>query len=268
MPIHNLSVLIHNSTRWIHYFSVLTHNTEKIEGYVFAAKYLLISFHRHYIMKKLVLIALLAVSTPKGYTQTVEDIFNPNDIKVSWLGIDFSHVKLIGDFSQFFGAGLKSTNQIKDEYFVGWNTIIMNEPKKYDIKSMLRKGDIFYDVDMIMGLNAKAPLETIESYNTPKYTKENIKGFVDAYNLESKEGLGVLFIAECLNKNAAEGIFHFLIINMKTKEILVEKRMSSVPSGFGLRNYWAASIYKIIKDIKDNQYPTWKKIYKTQSLIF
>lgn len=220
-------------------------------------------------MKNITLyIAFLFILSARVNAQTVEDIFKPNDIKVSWLGIDFSHVKLIGDFSQIFGAGLKNTNQIKDEYFVSWNTIIMNEPKKYDIKSMLRKGDVFYDVDMIMGLNAKTSLETIESYNTPKYSKEDIKGFVDAYNLESKEGLGVLLISESLNKNSAEGIFHFLIINMKNKEILIEKRMSSVPSGFGLRNYWAASIYKVIKDVKDNQYPTWKKIYKTQSLIF
>ncbi len=219
-------------------------------------------------MKKLLFYTALLFLSVHLQAQTVDDIFKPSDIKVSWLGIDFSHVKLIGDFSQFFGTGMKNTNQIKDEYFVGWNTVVMNEPKRYDIKSMLRKSDVFYDPDMIMGLNAKTPLESIESYNVPKYTKEDIKGFVDSYDLTGKDGLGVFMIAEALNKNANEAYYHFLIINMKTKEILVEKRMMSVPSGFGLRNYWAASIYKVIKDIKNNQYPTWKKIYKTQSLIF
>lgn len=220
-------------------------------------------------MKKITFyIAFVFVLSVQLNAQTVEDIFKPNDIKVSWLGIDFSHVKLIGDFSQFFGTGMKNTNQIKDEYFIGWNTVVMNEPKRYDVKSMLRKGDIFYDPDMIMGINAKTPLETLESYNIPKYSQADIKGFVDSYDLAGKEGLGVLMIAEALNKNANEAYYHFIIINMKTKEILVEKRMMSVPSGFGLRNYWAASIYKVMKDIKNNQYPMWRKIYKTQSLIF
>lgn len=219
-------------------------------------------------MKKLLFIALLAISAPKGYTQTIEDVFKESNVKVSWLGIDFSHVKLIGDFSQFFGTGTKTTNQIKDEYFVGWNTIIMNEPKKYDIKGMMRKGDIYYDVDMVMGLNSKTKLEDIESYNVPNYNKENIKSFVDAYDLSGKEGLGMMFIAESLNKNAGQAYFHFVVLNMKTKEILIEKRFMQDPSGFGLRNYWASTIYKVIKDIRTKQYPLWKKIYKTQSLVF
>jgi hypothetical protein len=191
-------------------------------------------------------------------TQTVEDLFQPGDIRISWLGIDFSHVKLIGNFAEFFEAGEKSSWQIRDNYFPKWNRIILDEPEKYDIRGMLRIADIYYDIDMIADINAKTPLEDIESYNTPKYTDKDIESFVGQYDLEGKEGIGVLFIAECLNKNAVEAFFHFVAINMKTKQVLFHERLRGVPNGFGFRNYWANTLFSIIQDIKFYYYGSWK----------
>jgi len=50
-------------------------------------------------MKKHFIIILIFIISIAGISQTAKDLFNPNDLKVYWLGIDFSHVKLIGDFS-------------------------------------------------------------------------------------------------------------------------------------------------------------------------
>jgi hypothetical protein len=44
---------------------------------------------------------------------------------------------------------------------------------------------------------------------------------------------------------------------MKTKELLIHERLKEKPSGFGLRNYWAGSIYRVIKEIKKNCYNVW-----------
>ena len=109
---------------------------------------------------------------------------------------------------------------------------------------MLRKPDICYDIDMIGDINARTSLDDIESYNASRFTGEDIQSFVDQYNLESKEGIGVLFIAESLNKNAEEAYYHFVAINMKTRKVLLHERLRGEPKGFGLRNYWANSIYK------------------------
>ena len=56
-------------------------------------------------MKKLCLLFLLLSCA--GNSQTVNDLFHESDVKITWLGIDFSHVKLIGDFAEFFEAGEK-----------------------------------------------------------------------------------------------------------------------------------------------------------------
>lgn len=211
-------------------------------------------------MKKLILFFILI--TKISNSQTTTDLFKTSDVKISWLGVDFSHVKLIGNFAQFFNAGEKSSAQIRDKYFREWNEIIMAEPKKYDVAGMFRKGDVFYDVQDIFKINAKAPLEEMESYNTPKYSIQEITAFVNQYDTSNKDGIGLLFIAETLNKNADEAYFHFVAINMKTKEILIHERLLSKPRGFGLRNFWAGSIYDTIKEITNNKYSSWKHEYK------
>lgn len=212
-------------------------------------------------MKKQIITILILIVVLIGESQSAKDLFNSNDVKISWLGVDFSHVKLIGDFSQFSGAGEQSNIQIRDKYFAAWNKLILNEPDKYDIKGMLRKDTIVYDIDMLMKINSTTPLEEMESYNTPNYSRKDIEGFVSLYNTEDKNGIGILFLAESLNKTAKEAYFHFIAIDMKTKKLLIHDRLRGIPKGFGLRNYWAGSIYSLIKKIKKERYNIWMELF-------
>ena len=213
------------------------------------------------MMKKL-FVLLLASLALIAKAQTAQDLFRP-DVKVTWLGIDFSHVKLIGNFAEFFEAGEKSTWQIRDIYFPRWNAIILEEPAKYDIRGMLRKSDISYEIDMIAEKNAQTPLEEMEAYNTIKFSEEDIQLFIRQYDFKGREGIGIVFIAECLNKNSIEAWYHFVAIDMMTGEILLHQRLRGQPSGFGLRNYWANSVHKVIRNIRDYYYWEWKKRAKT-----
>lgn len=210
-------------------------------------------------MKKLIILIVSLLSVVFAHSQTTRDLFSPADVQISWLGVDFSHVKLIGDFSQFGGAGEKDPVQIRDEYFPAWNRLFLNEPDKYDIKGMLRNDNIVYDIDMIFEINSIAPTGDMISYNAPDYSVDDIEAFVSVYDTEDKGGIGVLFLAECLNKIKKEAYFHFVAISMKTKEILLHERFIEKPRGFGLRNYWAGAIYKVIKEIKNKRYETWEK---------
>ncbi|MBK5283830.1 MAG: hypothetical protein JJE25_00370 [Bacteroidia bacterium] len=197
-----------------------------------------------------------------GYAQKAEDLFTSNDVKISWMGVDFSHIKLIGSFSQVQGVGEQSPSQVKNTYFLSWNQLIVNEQKKYNLREMIRKENLFYDIDMIMGINAKTPLEDMESasYNTPDYKIEDIAKFVSGYNTEGKSGIGILFLAESFNKAAEEAFVHFVALNLSTKEILIHQRIKGKPRGFGLRNYWAGAIYSVIKEIR-GYYKEWKAQY-------
>jgi len=213
-------------------------------------------------MKKSFIFFLLIPVAFMASAQRTNDLFRP-DVQVAWLGIDFSHVKLIGNFAEFFDAGEKSTWKIRDIYFPRWNAIIMEEPDKYDVRGMLRKNEIRYDIDMIAGINAKTPLEEMEAYNTVRFSEEDIQSFAMQYDFKGKEGIGIAFIAECLNKNSLEAWYHFVAIDMHTGKVLLNERLRGQPSGIGLRNYWANSVHKVIRDIRDYYYWEWKNRVKT-----
>jgi hypothetical protein len=209
-------------------------------------------------MKK-ILIALLVCSITLSHAQKMAtDLVFNNDAKISWLGVDFSHVKLIGDFSHFAGFGERNSSQIKNNYFDSWNKLIINERDKYDIKGMLRKDEIIYDIDMVSSLNENTPLCNIEAYNNPKYTLEDVNGFIAGYDLQGKTGIGVVFIAESLNKAENEGYFHFVAIDMSTKQVLIHERLQGEPGGFGIRNFWAGSIHDVMEKIEEIYYRNWR----------
>jgi len=217
-------------------------------------------------MKKIWVHLLVIFCAFPTYAQTSGDLFRP-DVQVTWLGIDFSHVKLIGNFAEFFEAGVKSTVQIRDMYFPRWNAIIMDEPAKYDVRGMLRRSNMGFDFDMISGINAQTPLDEMEAYNTTRFSEEDIQSFTRQYDFKQKAGIGIVLIAECLNKNAAEAWYHFVAMDMRTGKILIHQRLRGQPSGFGFRNYWANSIYKVIRDIRDYYYWEWKKRAKTEEAV-
>lgn len=212
-------------------------------------------------MKKTVLTICICLMAYMTYSQTAKDMVTASDVKVTWLGVDFSHVKLIGDFNQWGNGGEKSGNQIKEIYFPKWNELILNESEKYDLVGMLRKSKLKYDTGMITDLNDETPLEDLEADDEPDYTEEDIVSFVKSYQLDDTEGIGVVFIAEALNKRKTLAIYHFVAFNMSTKEVLIQERIESKPSGFGLRNYWGGSIYRTIKTITNTYYKKWKRKY-------
>jgi hypothetical protein len=215
-------------------------------------------------MKKQFVTVLLLLIALVGESQTAKDLFRPGNVEIRWLGIDFSHVKLIGDFSQFYGAGEKSNIQIRDNYFASWNRLILTEPDKYDIKRMLMKDVIVYDLEMLTEINSLAPVETMESYNFTNYSEKDIIDFVSLYDIEDKQGIGILFLAESLNKTTEEAFFHFIAISLETKELLIHERLRGKPRGFGLRNYWAGSIHSVIKKITKERYKVWMKQFNEQ----
>lgn len=209
-------------------------------------------------MKNILVLLLLIPLAFSVKAQDARDLFSP-DVPVTWLGIDYSHCKLIGNFAEFAEAGRKSTWQIRDSYFPKWNAIIMQEPAKYDVRGMLRRADIGYDLEMINAINAQTPLGEMEVFNPVKYSEEDIQSFVNQYDFKDKNGIGIIMITECLNKTMPEAWYHFAAIDMATGKVLLHQRLRGQPGGIGLRNYWANSIHYVIRNIQEYYYWEWKK---------
>lgn len=209
-------------------------------------------------MRKHIFVLLVLSAAASVKAQSVDDLFGSADTKITYLGIDFSHVKLVGNFAEFFEAGRKNVMEIRDYYFPRWNSVVANEREKYDIRGMLRKNNVYYDLYMIPAVNARTNPDSLESYNAVVLSPDDISNIVGQYDLEGKQGIGVVFVAESLNKSFEEAYFHFVAINMATREVLFQRRLRGQPQGFGLRNYWINSLYRIINDVKYYYYNEWK----------
>ncbi|HLO57874.1 MAG TPA: hypothetical protein VK179_03980 [Bacteroidales bacterium] len=209
-------------------------------------------------MKKLNLIIALLLVAMYSQAQSVEDLFERSDVSVTYLGIDFSHVKLIGNFAEFADAGRKNVMEIRDIYFPKWNMVVVNEREKFDLAGMLRKSDIYYDTDIMSVVNSQTRLDEMEAMNTVKFSDEDIASFISQYDLSGKVGIGIVFIAECLNKSAEDAIFHFVAFDMKNGNLLFHRRLHGDPNGIGLRNYWVNSLYRIINNIKFFYFDEWR----------
>lgn len=211
-------------------------------------------------MKKTILTLLLFSIITFVNAQSVTDLFLSNTAKITWLGIDYSHVSLIGIYGD--NADNKTAEDVQKIYFPKWNHLMLQEPNKFNFKKILRQKEIEYDIEMMEKVNAKAKVREIGFYKPTVYSKEEIIEFVGKYELQPTNRLGVLMIAESLNKPASHAVYHFVIVNMNTKEVLIQEKITGKPGGLGLRNYWAGSIYSLIKQIDKKYYKIWKEKFK------
>lgn len=205
-------------------------------------------------MKKILFVIILAL-----ISQSLSAQSSFSEIKKhhswTWLGLDFSNTKLIGR------QGFKDPKKIIDHYFIAWNQLIFNEGKKYNVKDAFRLKQMSTEESYFDAIYSTVILNELfvdRSYNL-KYL--NISNIVGGYNFSNiKQNIALVFIVESLDKSKEQAVFWVTLINSKTKEIILTERMIGKPGGFGFRNYWAGSVYDIIKQIKKKKYKQWKKL--------
>jgi hypothetical protein len=195
-------------------------------------------------MKKLMLIIIcLVFSSQVLQSQEIKDIFTSKE--ATWYGLDFSKVKLIG--SEGFTDALK----IKNVFFPSWNNLIINEPAKYNLQLMFHKDTVFFD------------LSVIDKRNKLPYAldKNTIAEIIKEYNSKEKEGLGIVFIMESLDKPKRIATMWVTFFDIASKTVLLTEKMSGKPGGAGFRNYWARTYYNVMAKIKKTEYLKWEKEY-------
>ena len=72
-------------------------------------------------MKSLLVLILFSFVHFQSKAQELKELFTKSETQVHWLGIDFSHVKLIGDFKQF-GEVIQTLQNY-------WFTVVKFPPK-------------------------------------------------------------------------------------------------------------------------------------------
>lgn len=213
-------------------------------------------------MKRLFILVLLLAGSilfpfKNAAAQTAAEFFNTQTGEVTWLGIDFTEVRLFGDMEV-------SGSDIKERYIPGINNVVVSEPEKYTISKSFRKTPLAQNLKYVMEANAYLDpdkIKTFSSNDMNRMDEKMVQQVVDRYKFKNEKGYGILFIAEGLNKSETTGYFWVTIVDMSNGKVLFTKRMGGKASGFGFRNYWARSVYEILKEIDKKQYAAWKKSF-------
>jgi len=199
-------------------------------------------------MKKLILFSILIGSSI--FAQTNKSAIFGDDLV--WYGIDYSKAKFIEDCQP---------GQLKNIMFA-WNVLVVNEANKYDVAKSFRKKNVFNDLAPVMKHNKDIDETQMMSLNPYKFDNadETVASIISSYTGgEKTEGLGLVFIVESYNKPKTQAIYYLTFFDVKTKQIIyTEKFTEGPPSGFGLRNYWASTILKVMKDVEQYKYASWK----------
>lgn len=154
-------------------------------------------------------------------------------------GIDFSHAKVY--------AAEESVEQFA-QAFEAINMLIATEPEKYDFSRVFDKRvEVVLEPMMeILSTCDYSDLKTLSTVSNDVECVEIIKHYV----LPQTEGVGVVLIAKMLNKPQGNATYDLITFDIATREILTRKEVKGKAGGFGLRNFWARSVYNVIKSTK------------------
>lgn len=202
---------------------------------------------------KTLIVSLFITLSINAFSQTVSDVFVKSELV--WLGLDFSNSKYVG-FTETV-----TPQEIVSQYFIKWNTLILSEPEKYNLKRSFWKKGVIYDIDYMIKKNATTSLDNYNTYSEYYLPENKLDSIVAKYNPNNKSGIGLAFIVESFNKINETASIYVTFIDLSTNKILLKEKMYGKAVGFGLRNHWGGAIYKILKQIEMTSYAYWRNKY-------
>lgn len=190
-------------------------------------------------MKQILILFFLASSLAcfGQNNDALKDISN-----VTFYGIDFTQAKVYG----------AQEGAIQFKYiFDDINELLITKPKKYDIGKRLGIEVEVTSLEAVNEANKTINPEKLKTTNSD-YTldEKQIEAVVKALPILSREEkTGLLMVAMLLNKAETRATYQIVFFNTKTREILYSAPTNGKAYGFGLRNYWASSVYNAMKKL-------------------
>lgn len=202
---------------------------------------------------------LLCGISQSTFSQTLNEFFNNSEMRLTYLGIDFTKARLINDPNA-------NSFDVRNKLYPSVNYVVINEPKKFDIAGAFRKSNVGNDLSAVNARNEKINAEEITSSNTDDFYRlkeADFTSIVKGLDISGKSGIGLLFVMEGMKKQGkgGEASMWVLLIDMKSKKVLMSERFENKASGIGSRNYWASTIRGTLEDINKKKYKEWKAKY-------
>ncbi|MCF6405567.1 hypothetical protein L3C95_21865 [Chitinophaga filiformis] len=198
-------------------------------------------------------LVFVCLSAGSSYAQTLKEFFSNESTPLTYLGVDFSATKVEGETAT--AAEIVSK-------FEPINNVIVTESKKYDIAGTFKRTSVSNFLEAVQKLNEGVNPATIKANGVADLEKgltaADIDKHVKKYDLHGQKGIGLVFIMDGMSKTNKEAYIYATLIDLSSKKVLLTERFTGKAQGFGFRNYWAYTIYKVLNSIDHGKYKEWK----------
>jgi hypothetical protein len=195
---------------------------------------------------------------PMVFSQTLKEFFSSSETSAVYLGLDFTLARVINDPSA-------SAMDIRDRHYPAINALVVNEPKKFDLKAAFNKSILDNDLGPVAKRNAKINTEEMTSTSSADYRRlkeDDIAKLVKGFDFDGKKGIGILFVVEAMSKAEKGESIWVTFIDMANKKVLMTERIENKTAmGFGFRNFWANPVKALLETIEKKKYKEWKAKY-------
>lgn len=212
-----------------------------------------------------IILCFMAVSAEPKADCTLKMIGTPSIAKAVFsqksfvfMGVDFSKVRLIGDHGQGSGTNMP-VDYIRDTYFNSYNETILNETKKFDVEAATGGRKITYDFDSAVEINKTADTSSMKIMKkTEPLETEVIRGMLKKYETDSTEQIGLVIIADQMNKYDKEAYYYVIFFDVQYREPVFGAYVKGSAGGFGYKNFWVNTIYEVLKSMKKKDWEYWE----------
>lgn len=194
---------------------------------------------------KFSLLALLLLLGAKNMQSQEAKQTSLADVKeLTFFGVDYSLAKSYGAAEMaedFFGA------------FEGINKLFISEPKKYDLPKYLKVSNVKLQIEpSLQALTQIDPKQFVSNESSYTLSPEQIEQQINKLDTGDATGYGMLIVAGLHNKADAKAQYHFVCFDIANRQIIDIQSLSNKKKagGFGLRNYWASTLFNSLKKYK------------------
>lgn len=192
-------------------------------------------------MKKLLFWALLLVS---AITCQAAKKASPiaNVQSVNFYGVDYSKCHTFG---------IEGDAKEIAKTLANINDLFVNESKKYDVTKFTKKKVAVIDINVGKTLSEGINADELATNSTSnKVSDEDVANTVKNLTLNETSGTGLILVGEYLSKQKAEGTYQVVFFDIASRNIVAKWQATGKAGGFGLRNFWAKSVYLVMDAIK------------------
>lgn len=185
-----------------------------------------------------------------------------NHREITWLGVDFSKAK-------FTRSGFSLPQDALQRYFIDWNTLIITDQKKYDVRMSFRKPIMQYDLSWVTKRNKSVKVNNLLcDFITADavYSDEEMVTHVESSleNISCDSTYALFYLVESFDDHTKLGTVWVIILNMEVKRVVLCEKFMKSPGGFNLRNYWGRVFYNLFFDIQKYAYLRWENMVRTE----